>query len=107
MPAPLDHRSPAFFDYAVQADGVAYKFRIADSARLIVVAFPCMSARRLCAYVCRMVACCCGGFPSLAEDPPALVCGGGLSADLAVCRPGRRPSWRPGMLVLRPAGRQR
>ncbi|HEY2308099.1 MAG TPA: hypothetical protein VGI05_19675 [Streptosporangiaceae bacterium] len=30
MPAPLDHRSPAFFDYAVQADGVAYKFRIAD-----------------------------------------------------------------------------
>jgi hypothetical protein len=30
MPAPLDHRSPAFFDYAVQADGVVYKFRIAD-----------------------------------------------------------------------------
>ncbi len=31
MPATLDHRSSAFFDYAVQADGVVYKFRIADS----------------------------------------------------------------------------
>jgi hypothetical protein len=34
QPQELDHacprRSPTFFDYAVQADGVAYKFRIAE-----------------------------------------------------------------------------
>jgi hypothetical protein len=43
--------------------------QIADSARLIVVAFPSASARRSSAYVWQMIAYWCGGFPPLAEDP--------------------------------------
>ena len=66
----------------------------ADSARLIVVAFPSTSARRSSVYVCQMIAYCCGDFPPLAEDPPAFVFGGDLSKDLALRRPGQSPPFR-------------
>jgi hypothetical protein len=67
---------------------------IADYLRLIVVAFPPASARRSSGYACPVIACCCGDFPPLAEDPLAFVFGGGLSRDLALCRPGHGS--RPG-----------
>jgi hypothetical protein len=77
----------------------------ADSARLIVVAFLSTSARRSSTFVCQMVAYCCGDFPPLMADPPAFGFGGGLSRDLALSSLGADASWRLGVLVLRPAGR--
>src|SRR5262245_57661305 len=61
----------------------------ADSARLIVMDFPSRSVRRSSAYVCPVIAYCCGDFPPLAEDLPAFV-GGSVKKDLALCRPERR-----------------
>src|SRR5262245_16634075 len=52
--------------------------RQADYVRLIVVAFPLTSALRSSAYAGQMNADCCGGFPSLAADLPAVVFGMGL-----------------------------
>ena len=78
---------------------------IADSGRLIAVAFPLTYARRSSGYAGQTIADCCGDFLSLAAGPLALVSGGvcqeirpsaGLGADAA---------WGSGRLVLRLAGR--
>ena len=81
-------------DYAPLGEAPGQQVPIADSARLIVLAFPSTSARRSSVYVCQMIAYCCGDFPPLAEDPPAFVFGGDLSKDLALRRPGQSPPFR-------------
>jgi hypothetical protein len=73
--------------------------------RLIAVAFPLTSAPRSSAYTGQMFADCCGGFPSLAADLPAVVFGGACQAIRHSGGLGADAAWRFGVLVLRPAGR--
>jgi len=56
--------------------------RVADYARPIDVAFPLTSARRSSGYAGQLIADCCGGFPSLAADLPAVVFGAGACPEI-------------------------
>ena len=81
--------------------------RTADYGHLIVVVFPLASARRSSASAGQIIAHCCGGFPSLAADLPAVVFGGGCQRIWPCGGLGADASWTRGVLVLRPAGRRR
>ena len=59
---------------------------VADASRRLDAAdrrgFPLTAARRSSAYADQMIAYCCGGFPSLAADLPAVVFGAGACPEI-------------------------